>query len=84
MSIVRVLTNPALTIVNRLAAFCDFWTSARTDGAVDRDAFGFHEQIIRRFRPAEFAKAGALAGRWLMPMGTRYVVHRKVLFRILR
>src|ERR1700736_5219706 len=41
---------------------------AYTDVAVNRNALGFHEQIVRSLRPAEFAKAGALEARRLMPM----------------
>ena len=33
---------------------------AHADVAVNRNAFGFHEQIIWRLRSAEFAEAGAL------------------------
>src|SRR5260370_31411967 len=41
---------------------------AYTNVAVNRNALGFHEQIVWGLRPAEFAKAGALEARWLMPI----------------
>src|SRR5262249_19072228 len=41
---------------------------AHADVGVDRNAFRFHEQVIRGLRPVEFAEAGALEARRLMPM----------------
>src|SRR5690349_12784758 len=41
---------------------------AHPDVAIDRDALGFHEQIVRRLRPAELAETSALETRWFVPM----------------
>src|SRR5262249_20068516 len=40
----------------------------QTDGAEDRDAFGLHEQVVGRFGTTEFADAGSVDTRWLMPV----------------
>src|SRR6516164_10002352 len=41
---------------------------AHPNVAVNRNAFGFHEQIVRRLRTAELAEPGALEARWFMPV----------------
>ena len=41
---------------------------AHPDVAKDRNAFGFHEQIVGRFRAAELAKTGAPSCRGLVPV----------------
>ena len=47
------------------------------DVAKDRNPFGFHEQVVRRLRPAEFAEAGAASARGFMPVRLAgNVVHR--------
>src|SRR5262249_29229854 len=41
---------------------------AHADIGVDRDAFRFHEQVVRRLRPAELAEPGSVVAGRLMPM----------------
>ena len=40
----------------------------QSDVAEDRDALGFHEQVVGRLGTAEFADAGPVDTRWLVPV----------------
>src|SRR5262249_17656197 len=42
--------------------------AAHADAAIDRDAFGLHEAVVRHRRPLEGAVAGVLAGGGLVPV----------------
>src|SRR5262249_23648636 len=48
------------------------------DAAIDRDALGLHEAVVRHLRALECAEAGVLAGLRFVPMDlVRRVVHQK-------
>src|SRR5262249_29362287 len=50
--------------------------AAHADAAIDRDAFGLHEAVVRHRRPLEGAVSGVLAGGGLMPVHLMWgIVH---------